>query len=42
MSTSIVEFEAKMGEFPVGSDAFVGGLTSADIPEELRGQSAKL
>ena len=31
-----------MAEFPAGSDVFVSGLTAADIPEELRGPSAKL
>lgn len=36
------EFEAKMAEFPVGSEVFVGGLGPADVPAELRSPSAKL
>jgi hypothetical protein len=35
-SADLPEFEGKMKEFPSGS-VFVGGLSAADIPLELKG-----
>lgn len=31
-----------MNAYPLGTEAFVGGLTAADIPAELRSAAPKL
>lgn len=36
------EFEAKLAEYPAGSEVFVGGLAAGDIPAELKAPAAKL
>ena len=36
------EFDAANAQYPLGQEAFVGGLTAADIPKELRAPEAKL
>ena len=36
------EYEETMNAYPLGTEAFVGGLTAADIPAELRSAAPKL